>query len=748
MYDPAGNITQTTDARSKTVSYTYDALNRKTAEYDAPVTGQSSDNELASWIYDNSNNAVSGMADPVGQLTTETSYSGGAAYVTQQKGFNAFGESTGETVTIPSSTEGAALGTTYTFSHTYKLTTGLPATDVYPSAGGLPSELVDYTYAPGVELPVGIGGTAGYAQDVSYDPYGRVQQETIGSISAADQAFLTNTYDPHTGQLTDQLVTRSTATPRNVDEQAYTYDPAGNITKQISTRLGASSSSETQCYQYDQLDRLHQAWTATDSCAATPTPGNSATVGDNLSSTSAYWTSWSLDALGNRQTETDHSTTGGADTTTGYTYDGNGAGQPDTLTSTSTTGPSGSSATSATYNADGDTTTRTTPTTGTQTLTWSDAGQLTDITGGTYGDSHFVYNADDSLLLEKDPGLTTLYLPGEQLALNTNTGSITGTRYYTLPGGGTAVRTGTTGGGTSTYAFEIPDQHGSNGLELDSTAQNPTWRQFTPYGAPRGDLTSWTDNRGFLNAPTDTATGLTIIGAREYDPTTGRFISLDPLFEPTSPQQLNGYTYAGDNPIGQSDPTGLMVFDGGATGSVSAVEKTDKQAAHNAHVWHETVASEARHGYHYSYTTATFVSKHFTRSCVGKACWKTANHVVSLDEVPIFGGDIGGDVSGDDDGNIVDGGRFAAIADQLKMTRTVANHLTDVTKEGRWGRPFMRSTLLLSKIMESGAPELDSQGQPNVVEWRTPGALNGSEGTWELNINVENNTIVHFNFVK
>lgn len=57
--------------------------------------------------------------------------------------------------------------------------------------------------------------------------------------------------------------------------------------------------------------------------------------------------------------------------------------------------------------------------------------------------------------------------------------------------------------------------------------------------------------------PQDANTGLDIIGARNYDPATGRFISVDPVFEQNSPQQLNGYTYAADNPITNSDPSGL-----------------------------------------------------------------------------------------------------------------------------------------------------------------------------------------------
>jgi hypothetical protein len=55
-----------------------------------------------------------------------------------------------------------------------------------------------------------------------------------------------------------------------------------------------------------------------------------------------------------------------------------------------------------------------------------------------------VYDADGNVLLQKDPGKTTLFLFGgaEQLVLNTGTGAVTGTRFLALPGGGQVVRTG------------------------------------------------------------------------------------------------------------------------------------------------------------------------------------------------------------------------------------------------------------------------------------------------------------------
>lgn len=547
-YDGNGNLLQSTDARGQTVSYTYDALDRKTGQYAATVAAQSSANQMGSWVYDNAN-GVAGVTFPVGQLTTETSYSGGSAYIMQQKGFNKFGESLGEKITVPAAAGALAGG--YTFSHAYNPNTGLPFSDTYPAAGGLPAETVGHNYLYPFDLPNELSGSIdGYGAGTSYDQYGNVLTETIGTGS--NTATITNTYDPHTLALTDQSLTRNLTAPAAVDDEQYTYDLSGNITKQISTRSG--TSSETQCFAYDGLDRLTSAWTATDGCAAAPTPASHASVGDGLGAASEYWTTYSYDLLGDLTGQVQHnSVTGGTDTTTTNTYNGNGAGQPHTLTSSAQSG--GATGTSSFgYDAAGNMTTRDVPATGNQTLTWNAAGQLTSVASAA-GTTSYVYDADGNLLLQQNPASWTLYLPGEQLTL-TNPGSSTGgtesgARIIPLPSGGDVVRTG------ASYYFEIPDIHGTSSLYLDNTAQNPTWRQFTPYGAPRGSTVSWIDNRAFLNKPADPVTGLTILGARQYDPVTTQFISPDPLLVHANPQDLNPYAYSQDNPETLSDPSGM-----------------------------------------------------------------------------------------------------------------------------------------------------------------------------------------------
>jgi RHS repeat-associated protein len=362
---------------------------------------------------------------------------------------------------------------------------------------------------------------------------------------------MTDTYDPHTGALSDSNVKNTAVSATPFDDTSYAYDPSGNIKSQTDTRNG--TATETQCFAYDTLDRLTQAWTATDNCAADPSGNGGSTVGDGITG-GAYWTSWAFNPLGDRTSQTQHSLTGGTSTVTSYTYAH--ASQPDTLTSTSATGP-GAGTASYTYDAAGDTLTRSLPS-GNQTLTWTDDGKVATNTTSA-GTTSYVYDADGNVLLQKDPGKTTLFLFGgaEQLVLNTGTGAVTGTRFLALPGGGQVVRTGA---GTA-YSFEVGDQHGTSLLTLDNTAANPVWRQYTPYGAARGTApSSWPDINAFLGKPADTATGLDLLGARQYDPATGRFLSVDPVLDPASPQTLNGYSYAAGNPVTQADPTGLCIY--------------------------------------------------------------------------------------------------------------------------------------------------------------------------------------------
>lgn len=67
---------------------------------------------------------------------------------------------------------------------------------------------------------------------------------------------------------------------------------------------------------------------------------------------------------------------------------------------------------------------------------------------------------------------------------------------------------------------------------------------------------AWPDDKSFLDDPTDPTTNTQQLGARVYDPTLGRFLTVDPILETGDPQALNGYSYADTDPMNHSDRTG------------------------------------------------------------------------------------------------------------------------------------------------------------------------------------------------
>ncbi|MBC6463510.1 polymorphic toxin-type HINT domain-containing protein, partial [Actinomadura sp. HBU206391] len=188
----------------------------------------------------------------------------------------------------------------------------------------------------------------------------------------------------------------------------------------------------------------------------------------------------------------------------------------------------------------------------TQTLDWDNEGELTKLTDTAKGETSYLYDADGNRLIRRDPTGTTLYLPRTELHQAKDATTATGTRYYTHAGQTIAMRT------NAGVQFLSPDHHGTAELQINASTQTLTQRRFTPFGQPRGTATgTWTGDQNFVGGTRDTATDLIHLGAREYDPNTGRFISVDPLFNLEFPQGYNGYSYSNHNPVNISDPTGL-----------------------------------------------------------------------------------------------------------------------------------------------------------------------------------------------
>lgn len=183
-----------------------------------------------------------------------------------------------------------------------------------------------------------------------------------------------------------------------------------------------------------------------------------------------------------------------------------------------------------------------------------DSGELRTLLGSDKV-TEYLYSADGSRLIGRTPTETTLYLGATEITLAANATTAKGTRYFDLGGGHQAVQAN-----DGTISFTLADHHGTAQLSVNADTQALTQRRTMPFGGLRGTApASWTGTKGFVGGTTDTATALTHLGAREYDPATGRFLSVDPVFTAADPQQMHGYSYANNNPLTYSDPAGTEI---------------------------------------------------------------------------------------------------------------------------------------------------------------------------------------------
>jgi len=187
--------------------------------------------------------------------------------------------------------------------------------------------------------------------------------------------------------------------------------------------------------------------------------------------------------------------------------------------------------------------------------TFNLAGQLTAAGNGTSSVS-YVYDGDGNRVTTSTGGQTgrllwdsNFELP--QLALERDSsGSLV--RRYTYGNGRISMTT------PQTTAYYSTDTLGTVS-ELSGSGRSLLGQYDTQ---PFGDNATNTNVDpsvagnpfGFTGEYQDAVTGLYNLRARNYDPTTGRFLSPDPL----GPQNAaNTYTYVANNPLDYTDPSGM-----------------------------------------------------------------------------------------------------------------------------------------------------------------------------------------------
>ncbi|MFE0645558.1 polymorphic toxin-type HINT domain-containing protein [Streptomyces sp. NPDC058877] len=641
QYDNADRPTVTSDALGQHVYTTYDALGRVTAVRE----GSKTSSPVKEFSYD--------KAGALGLPYESTRHTATGDYVERVTGYDTEYRPTGRETVIPTNAMTTGLSGTYSYSYAYT-PTGKPLSVTLPAKGGLAAEKVITRYdADG--LPESTSGINWYTSDVTYSPYG----EVLRAVSSAQpyRVWTTNFVDEHTGRLQRTVTDRETAGPHRVSDTGYAYDASGTIT--ASARQNAETPTLTtwdnQCFTYDVMGELINAWTSnitpdgkgtgcksasgatwghrTDgapsggpvadapsqagptapaSLAGTAPAAGTVASGAAVTGSAAYHQSFTFDWLGNRATMTEHDPAGNTNKNTTYTY-AYGSTQPHTLLSATSPTPGTSSA--YTYNPTGTTKTRTLQGgTQTQNLKWTTEQKLESNTIGN-DKTTYVYDAAGNRILENSPTGSTLYL-GETELTTDSVGLITrASRSYGHPGAPTVVRT-TIDRSTTGHEINVllADHLGTAHTAVEAGGTQPVTRRASkPYGEYRGTKPSdWPNKRGYLGVGIDdTATGLTHIGAREYDQNTGRFLSADPILDITDPLQMNGYTYANGSPVSKSDPTGLRPE--GVCGGFSSTCRSDNSRSEMSTTHHEWWEYKSTGWIYHSYELDARGGKHYNK---------------------------------------------------------------------------------------------------------------------------------------
>ncbi|MGW1757086.1 RHS repeat-associated core domain-containing protein [Streptomyces mirabilis] len=548
-YNDLDQVETVSNDRKITLTYKYDKLGRQRSLYNGDI-------KLTTWEYDSAT-----VPNGKGRLASATKWVGTNGYTSSVDAYDAAGRPTKTSVTIPAA-EGKLAGT-YTTTASYK-PDGSVDDVALPAAGDLPAETVTTGYTATGLPSFTLGDKTDYARETTYSNYGELLQLTLGTASSDKYTWLTNTYEEGTRRLERARIDREIVKTPDSDI-TYGYDPAGNIQKIADAPEG--KTADVQCFTYDYLRRLTNAWTQTaTACAASA--GEAAVGGP-----APYWHSYEYDTAGNRTSEVRHATgaTGDAAVTQTTSYVPNGTGNPhahalkSAEARTVTSAKDVKAAQSYEYDEVGNTTRRTKEATDLapavdQKLDWDDQGRLVGATpyvAGTLDEANrtgFVHDADGSRLLRKEKGAVTLYLGNQEIRLDTAKNTLAGTRYYSHGGQKIAVRT------AAGVTWLVGGQNGTAEIAVKASDSAIVQRRTLPFGEARGTKPAagaWPGEKSFVGGTADASTGLIQLGAREYDPAAGRFLSGDPKLDLGDPQHLNPYAYGRNNPLAFPDPTGL-----------------------------------------------------------------------------------------------------------------------------------------------------------------------------------------------
>ncbi len=509
-YDLNGDLTSVTDANGHTTTYAYDASNRKTGRT-LPL------GMTETFVYDVANN-MKNHTDFRGKMST---YNFDRRYPTGRMTSKVPDTSLGEpTVTYgynATSTRSGMTDASGTSTYTYDtrnrlLTKGTPEgtlTYTYDASGNVAS--IDSSNANGTSV--------GYVWDAA-NQLATVTDNRLGGITTAAYTAtgrpftlaqpngVAVTYGYDSLDRVMSMAWKKGAAPAFAN-WAYSYNPRGQ--RLTSTEVTGREAT----YGYDTASRLtSEAITSDPSGPA----GNGALT-------------YSIDPVGNRTTRASTLAALGPQS---FGYDANDELAADT------------------YDANGNTTSS-----GGHSYGYDFENRLISKDGGA---ATLVYDGDGNRVAKTAGGVSTQYLvdelnpTGYLQVMDETLGGAVQVRYTFGNMLVSQTRNPSASPSTSFYGY---DAHRSITFLSDATGAVTDTYTYDGWGNLVASTGATVNTRLYTGQELDTDLGLINLRARQYRPSTGRFLTLDPLTgELLKPTSLNRYLYADADPVNLWDPHG------------------------------------------------------------------------------------------------------------------------------------------------------------------------------------------------
>ena len=592
-YDADGNLLSTTDAGGNTTTNSYNALNQLASVTD-PL------GHVTSYTYDGIGNLLS-KTDPDGNVTTYT-YDPANQQLTVTDGLTLTASFTYDAGgNRLSYTNGAGDVTSYTYDNAGNLSS---VAQPGGSCGLTPALCETNTYN-GEGQVLTDTNPDGKVATSSYDSFGRLQQTTYSDGSPT----LQYTYDVNGNVAT--MSTGSVTTDYSYDAINSLVE-AENMATSAIVRYGHDSNNNVTSITYPNGQAVSRAFNGLNQLASvtdwnshttsfTYTGGGSlagitypngivtsesynaagqiTSITDDHGLTPIASFSYGRDNAGLVASETDSGTPGTASASysydsqqqltaagsSNYSYDGannltlgpNGDNQKFNAdselcwqgsgTSSSCTAPSG--ATSFSYSNEGNRTSMTPAGGSASNYGWNQLNQMVSFTPTSGSSSTYTYD-DKGLLTGEAVGSTTenyVWDTQEEFSQLLQDG----TNYYVYGPEGTPIEQVNASSGLTRYL--LSDQLGSVRGITNSAGTLTGAQTFDSWGNVTATTGSITTPFGYAGSYRDAVSGLDYLRARWYDPSTGQFMSIDPVeFQTQRP-----YQYAFNNPTTNTDPTGL-----------------------------------------------------------------------------------------------------------------------------------------------------------------------------------------------